>query len=234
MSPLMRVPGNGMFKRAALRVILAGLAFVLALGAARASLAQDSGESGDARSLLEMPRARQGYWIGFGFYGIASNLIEDGHDHGIYSGWGYTFRIGQLITERLGLGLLYESAGSIMGSIKKKNDKGGLGGLILEGNATLWRNLSAHGGFGIGYIYVSDKTALDTSLRGGAGSYLTLGLMYDFFPWRKRLTGGWAITPTLDFRVMPDGNIHAYTFLAGVQLIRWSGLSDNMLILPEE
>jgi hypothetical protein len=226
-----------MFKRATMRVILAGLALALVTGFGRTGFAQDSGDSGDSgdsRSLLEMPRARQGYWIGFGFYGIASNLIEEGHDHGIYSGWGYTFRIGQLITERLGLGLLYESAGSIMGSIRKNNDKGGLGGLILEGDATLWRNLSVHGGFGIGYIYVSDKTALDTSLRGGAGSYMTLGLMYDFFPLRKRLTGGWAITPTLDFRVMPDGNIHAYTLLAGVQIIRWSGLSDNMLILPEE
>jgi len=226
--------GKGALPRTTMRVLLASVALVLVTGFCRAALAQDPGESGDSRSLLEMPRARQGYWIGFGFYGIASTLVEEGHNRGIYSGWGYTFRIGQLITERLGLGLVYESAGSMMGGIKKNNDKGGLGGLILEGNATLWRNLSVHGGFGVGYIYVSDKTALDTSLRGGAGSYTTLGLMYDFFPWRKRLTGGWAITPTLDFRVMPDGNIHAYTLLAGVQIIRWSGLADNMLVLPEE
>jgi hypothetical protein len=211
------------------------VAVALAAGGARPALAQEgNGNGNDSHSLLEPPRARQGYWLGFGFYGMAANYIEEGHDRGIYSGYGYTFRIGQLITERLGLGLLYESAGSILGGIKKGNDKGGLGGLILEGDVTVWRNLSVHGGFGIGYVYTRDNTALDTSLRGGAGSYMTLGLMYDFFPWRKRLTGGWAITPTVDFRIMPDGNIHAYTMLAGIQIIRWSGLSDNMLILPEE
>jgi hypothetical protein len=220
-------------RRTVVAVMLAAVG--LAAGRARPVFAQEgNGNGNDARSLLEPPRARQGYWIGFGFYGMAANYIEEGHDRGIYSGYGYTFRIGQLITERLDLGLLYESAGSILGMMRKGNDKGGLGGLILEGDATVWRNLSVHGGFGIGYVYTRDNTALDTSLRGGAGSYMTLGLMYDFFPWRKRLTGGWAITPTVDFRIMPDGNIHAFTVLAGVQIIRWSGLSDNMLILPEE
>jgi hypothetical protein len=224
-------------RRLARKIVVAVMlaAVGLAAGGARPVFAQEgNGNENDSRSFLEPPRARQGYWIGFGLYGMASNYIEEGHDRGIYSGYGYTFRIGQLITERLGLGLLYESAGSMLGMMKKGNDKGGLGGLILEGDVTVWRNLSVHGGFGIGYVYTRDNTALDTSLRGGAGSYMTLGLMYDFFPWRKRLTGGWAITPTVDFRIMPDGNIHAYTMLAGVQIIRWSGLSDNMLILPEE
>jgi hypothetical protein len=222
-------------RRLASNTVVAVMLAAVGLAAARAhpAFAQE-GTGNDSRSFLELPRARQGYWIGFGFYGMAANYIEEGHDRGIYSGYGYTFRIGQLITERLGLGLLYESAGSLLGVMKKGNDKGGLGGLILEGDATVWRNLSVHGGFGIGYVYTRDNTALDTSLRGGAGSYMTLGLMYDFFPWRKRLTGGWAITPTVDFRIMPDGNIHAYTMLAGVQFVRWSGLSDNMLILPEE
>lgn len=215
----------------AMKLLGAALLLTPVTGFDRESFAQETGES---RSLLEMPRARQGYWIGFGLNGVAANLIEEGHNHGVYGGYGFTFRIGQLITERFGLGLLYEDAGYQLGRIKKGNDKGGTGGLILEGDATLWRNLSVHAGFGIGYVFVKDNTALDNSLRGGGGSYMTLGVMYDFFPWRKRLTGGWAITPTLDFRAMPDGNVHAYTLLAGVQVIRWSGLADNMLILPEE
>lgn len=217
--------------RAPLKALLAGIAVVLALGATHDAFAQDSG---DSRSLLEMPRARQGYWIGLGAFGIASNLIEEGHDRGIYSGYGFSLSIGQLITERLGLGLRYEDGGYMLGKLAKSNDKGGTGGLLLEGTATLWRNLSLHGGFGIGYVFVSDKTALDTSKRGGGGSYIGLGASYDFFPWRKRLTGGWAITPTLDFRIMPDGNIHAFTLFAGIQVVRWSGLPDNMLILPED
>jgi len=216
---------------AAMKSFAVALLLVLATGFPGRAFAQDTGES---RALLEMPRARQGYWIGFGLNGLFANLIEEGHNRGVYSGYGFTFRIGQLITERLGLGLLYEDGGYQLGMIKKRNDKGGTGGLILEGNATLWRNLSVHGGFGVGYVFVRDKTALDTSLRGGGGSFMSLGLMYDFFPWRKRLTGGWAITPTLDFRAMPDGNVHAYTLVAGLQVIRWSGLADNMLILPED
>ena len=217
--------------RRLMRVLLTAAAILLTTLGARTAFAQDSGDTHD---LLEMPRARQGYWIGFGFYGIGSNLIEEGHDRGVYSGSGTTFRIGQLITERLGLGLTYQSAGSPFGGIKKNNDKGGLGGLILEGSLTLWRNLSVHSGFGVGYVYTKDLTALDKSLRGGGGSYFLLGTSYDFFPWRKRLTGGWAITPTVDFNLSPDGNIKAYTLSVGVQIIRWSGLSDNMLILPED
>jgi len=222
---------NRIVEHAVVRMIAAVLVLALAMGCTRAAFAQDAG---DSRSLLEIPRARQGYWIGFGYYGIGSNLVEEGHNRGVYSGSGYTFRIGQLITERLGLGLTYVAAGSLFGGIKKGNDKGGLGGLILEGSGTIWRNLSIHTGLGVGYVYTKDLTAFDKSLRGGGGSYFLLGTSYDFFPWRKRLTGGWAITPTLDFNVSPDGNIKAYTLFAGVQVVRWSGLPNNMLVLPED
>jgi hypothetical protein len=33
---------------------------------------------------------------------------------------------------------------------------------------------------------------------------------------------------------MPDGDIHAYTVLFSLQVVRWSGLPRPMLILPEE
>ena len=138
-------------KCAVVRALAAVLVLALATGCTRAAFAQDAG---DSHALLEMPRTRQGYWIALGLYGVTSNLIEEGHDRGLYSGYGYSVSIGQLITERLGLGLLFESAGTLLGSIKKGNDKGALGGLILEGTATLWHNLSAHPGLGVGYVYV--------------------------------------------------------------------------------
>ena len=178
---------------------------------------------------LEQPRARQGYWIGLGSVGVASYLTEEGKNRGVYTGYGFTFRVGQLLTERLGLGLLVE-----IGTLKKGSDKGMVGGLTLEGSATLWRGLSAHTGMGLGFVDLTDQSSQDKSLRGGAGSYFLLGTSYDFFPWRRRLTGGWALTPTVDFRVMPDGNIHAYTMFAGLQVVWWSGLPRQMLILPEE
>ena len=192
---------------------------VLAGAAARPSRAQT----------LEQPRARQGYFIGVGSVEAVSHLNEEGKNRGLYTGQGFTLRIGQLLTERLGLGLLVELAG-----IAKGSDKGSVGGLTLEGSATLWRGLSAHTGLGVGYVMVTDQDSLDKSLRGGAGSYFLAGASYDFFPWRKRLTGGWALTPTVDFRIMPDGNIHSYTFFMGLQAVWWSGLPRNMLILPEE
>jgi hypothetical protein len=203
------------------RHLLLGLAalLVLSAAAARSARAQD----------LEPPRERQGYWVGAGAFGVAPHLNEEGSNRGFYPGYGFTFRFGQLLTERLGLGLQID-----MGTISKGSDKGALGGLIMEGSARLWRNLSAHAGLGIGYVDVSDSNSTDKTLRGGAGSYYLLGASYDFFPLPKLLTGGWALTPTVDFYVMPDGNIHTYTFFAGLQILRWLGFSRDKLLLPEE
>lgn len=204
-------------------------ALLVALGQ-RTALADDSA---DGEDLLEEPRQRQGYWIGFGPTGIAAQLSENGKNLGIYSGYTGTFRIGQLVTKRLGLGLMIEY---MMGyeRLGKGSDKGSIGGLTLEGSCQLWRNLSAHTGFGIGYVMVKDPNALDDSLRGGGGAYLLLGASYDFFPFQKQLTGGWAVTPTVDLHVMPDGNIKFLALMAGLQFTWWSGLSDNMLRLPDE
>jgi hypothetical protein len=201
-------------------LLLMLLALALAVGATpRAAQAQS----------LEQPRARQGYWIGLGLLQVVPHLTEKGDSKGFYTGGGFNFRIGQLITERLGLGLLFEYAG-----LKKGADQGTIGGLTLEGSMTLWRGLSAHTGLGVGFVMVTDDNSKDKELRGGGGSYFLGGLSWDFYPWRKRLTGGWAITPTVDFRAMPDGNIHFYGVFAALQITWWSGLPRNMLILPEE
>jgi hypothetical protein len=200
-------------------LLLMLLALALAVGATpRAAQAQS----------LEEPRARQGYWIGLGLLEVASQLREDGNKK-LYTGGGFTFRIGQLITQRLGLGMLVEYSG-----VKKGSDKGSIGGLTLEGSATLWRNLSFHTGLGVGFVMLKDDNSKDKELRGGGGSYFLGGLSYDFYPWRNRLTGGWAITPTVDFRASPDGNIKFYGIFAALQVTWWSGLPRNMLILPEE
>jgi hypothetical protein len=81
---------------------------------------------------------------------------------------------------------------------------------------------------------VTDDGSEDKTLRGGVGASLLAGASYDFFPWRNRLTGGWAITPTLDRRAMPDGDVHAFAIIASLQIIRWSGLPRTMLVAPEE
>jgi hypothetical protein len=187
-------------------------------------------EDGDEHPVLEDPRSRQGYWIGFGASGAGVQVWEKGHNHGVYSGYTGTFRIGQLITKRLGLGLLVE----YIGGIGKGTDKGSIDGLTLEGSCLLWRNLSVHAGFGLGVVLLKDNNALDTSTRAGGGSYFLVGASYDIFPLKKKLTGGWAITPVVDLHGSRDGDIRFLAVLAGLQLTWWSGLPDNMLRLPEE
>lgn len=192
--------------------------------------ARTAAEEGDDHPTLEEPRSRQGYWIGFGASGVAVQSWEKGRDRGIYGGYTGTLRIGQLITQRVGLGVLIE----YVGSIEKGSDKGALEGLTLEGSVLVWRNLSLHGGFGLGVVLLKDNQAVDPSYRAGGGSYFMLGTSYDIFPFKKRLTGGWAITPVIDVHGSHDGSIHFLALVAGVQLTWWSGLPSNMLKLPEE
>ena len=203
-------------------VVLAGLVTGLR---PRIAHAEDS----DERPVLEEPRARQGYWIAFGASGVGVQSWEKGRNKGIYGGWTGTFRIGQLITQRFGLGLLLE----YIGGISKGSDKGALDGLSLEASYLLWRNLAVHAGLGLGVVLLKDSQALDPSYRAGGGSYFLLGASYDIFPFKKK-TGGWALTPVVDLHGSHDGDIHFLALVAGVQLTWWSGLPDNMLRLPEE
>jgi hypothetical protein len=203
-------------------VVLPLLVLTLAGSTARAN--------DDERPRLEEPRSRQGYWIGVGMSGLALQAWEKGRSTGSYTGYTGTFRIGQLLTERLGLGLAIEYPSSLGNG----SDKGSLYGLTLEGSCLLWRNLSVHTGFGLGVVLFKDSQALNPSMRSGGGAYGLLGASYDLFPLKAKRTGGWAITPTVDVHGSADGDIRFLAFLAGVQVTWWSGLSDNMLQLPEE
>jgi len=186
--------------------------------------------AGSARAqTLEQPRARQGYWLGIGFIDVNAYVTDEGKHLGWYTGQGAAFRVGQLVTERLGLGLLVETS-----TLKKGSDKGRVGGITLEGSATLWRGLSAHIGTGLGYESLTDQSSNDKSLRGGYGWNILAGASYDFFPWRKRLSGGWALSPTVDFHASPDGNVNAYSAFFNLQVMWWAGLDRSKLMLPEE
>lgn len=196
-------------------VALLGLAAVLA----RPAQAQ----------LLEEPRARQGYWVALGLAGGGAALIEKGKHLGMYPAYGLSLRVGQMLTRRVGVGLTLDYA-----AMKKNHDSGALGDLAMEVSLSPWRNFALHAGAGFGVVMVTDDASEDKKLRGGVGASLLAGASYDFFPGRSRLTGGWAITPTLDFRAVPDGDVHAFALIAGVQVIRWSGLPSNMLVPSDE
>jgi hypothetical protein len=206
--------------------VLAAVALAIAPGSAHA-------EGSDEHPILEEPRSRQGYWIAFGVSGMGVQAWENGHNRGVYDGYTGTFRIGQLLTQRFGLGLLVEYTGGYT-TLGKGSDKGQLDGLSLEASYLVWRDLSVHAGFGLGVVLLKDDQALDPSYRAGGGSYLLVGASYDIFPLKKKLTGGWALTPVVDLHGSPDGDIHFLALLAGLQITWWSGLPDNMLRLPEE
>jgi hypothetical protein len=106
--------------------------------------------------------------------------------------------------------------------------------LGVEGSYNPWRKLSIKSALGFGAVMLTDQNTKEKELRGGAGATLSLGAAYDFFPWRNRLTGGWALTPTIDVRYFPDGDIHGVSILGGLQITYWSGLARNQLLLPEE
>jgi hypothetical protein len=218
-----------------MRPLMSTISRILCLGALvatclalapRAAHAEDA----DDHPVLEEPRSRQGYWIGWGASAVGVQSWENGKDKGVYSGWTGTFRIGQLLTPRLGLGLLIE----YVGGIKKGSDKGALDGLTLECSYLVWRDLSVHAGLGLGVVLLKDNQALDPSYRAGGGSYFLVGASYDIFPFKKRLTGGWAFTPVIDLHGSRDGDIKFLALLAGIQVTWWSGLSNNMLRLPED
>jgi hypothetical protein len=189
-------------------------------------------ESSDERPVLEEPRSRQGYWIAFGVSGVGSQVWEKGHDRGVYGGYSGTFRIGQLLTQRFGLGLLIEYTGGFS-TIGKGTDKGQFDGLTLEASYLVWKDLSVHAGFGLGVLLLKDSASLNQDYRSGGGAYFLAGASYDLFPLKKKQTGGWAITPVIDLHGSPDGDLHFLALFGGFQITWWSGLPDNMLKLEE-
>jgi hypothetical protein len=202
---------------------LSALALILVPKVAQAD------ESSDERPTLEEPRSRQGYWLGFGVSGVGAQVWENGHDRGIYSGFSGTFRIGELLTQRFGLGLLIEYTGSYS-TVGKGTDKGQFDGLSLEASYLVWKDLSVHAGFGLGVLLLKDSAALDPSYRAGGGAYFLAGASYDLFPFSKQgQTGGWAITPVIDLHGSADGDLKFLALFGGIQLTWWSGLPNNML-----
>jgi hypothetical protein len=175
---------------------------------------------------LEAPRARQGYFVAFG-YGAEVTAARNKDDAETLVGAGGALRLGQMLTPRFGLGVRIDFDGG-------SNDRydGGGGGLSLEGQMNLWRDLSLHAGFGFAFVSLQDKLSADSSLEGGYGAVGLLALSYDWF-FTSRTSGGWALTPALTVKALEGGDIDALWFGAGLQISWWSGRPRNELDLPE-
>jgi hypothetical protein len=194
------------------------VALALVASGARAARAQT----------LEQPRARQGYYAGLALLGAVNQNWENGDSLGAWGGSGYSLRLGQLITRRLGLGLEIAS-----GAAAHSKEKSGIFGLGLEAHWEFARNFAIHGGVGLGVVQIKDEAVEDEPLRGAFGSSYAVGVSYDWFPNKQRLTGGWAISPRFEARLIPGEEVKSLVGFLGVELAYWTGLPRNQLELPE-
>lgn len=199
-------------------VLAAAVLAVLVLGDGALASAQN----------LETPRQRQGYYVGLGAHSTFNHYREDGDGLGTQVGGGGSFRLGQLLTRRLGLGLVFDvvNAGGDNQSITIID-------IGVQGQVELMPNLALHGGVGMGIVILSSPDDEDGELRGLYGAAYTIGLSYDWFPGSRR-TGGWAITPGVQLRWVPDEIDDSVSMMLGVELTYWSGLPRGQLDLPND
>jgi hypothetical protein len=195
---------------------LTGAGFIA--GTARTSHAQD----------LETPRRRQGYYMAAGLGSGPVKNWDDGDGLSVRPGSKFTLRIGQLLTRRLGLGLLIESGGT-----KKDSVTTGQPSLGIEGHVALVGNLALRASVGLGVLTIKDDAAIDDKQHGQYGAQYGLGLSYDWFPGSSTRSGGFAITPTFDLRSLPGDSAASVAGFIGVEFAWWTGLPRNQLELPE-
>lgn len=203
--------------------VLATVLAAILVAAAPAARAQEVTKA----VVLEPPRHRQGYYIGVGQHLLMSQIWEDGDALGVWSGSALTIRAGQLLTRRFGLGLQIDFGGS-----QKGTETAGVFGLSLTAQFEVFRHLAVHGGFGLGVINIVDSAEPDADLRGAFGTGYFVGASYDWFPWKRRLTGGLALSPMVQARLIPGVEADGLIFIGGLEVAWWTGLPRNQLDLP--
>ncbi len=185
----------------------------LALGAARGAHAQT----------LREPEARQGFYISAGAGAATLAAWDKGQRDATAAGPAFTIHLGEMLTDRWGLGLAIEDA-----SASHRGITTGIGGLALEAQARLWGHLAAHAGLGVGGASAEDPARVGDETHGTYGTLLTAGLSYDAF-FTRRPTGGWAVTPALGLRAVPGGDVGSIAAVFTVSLSWWSGLPAREL-----
>lgn len=207
--------------------LLASLCIAAALAVATPARAQTA-----PTTVLEPPAPRQGYYISLGVESGLGFLWDKGESQGSRALTGVPmFRFGQLLTTRFSLGLKLGFLGGTKSGVTTS-----LGGLQIETGYRVWKNLAVAGGVGAGYASLSQKNPPDPDdkLRGAYGAFYMLGVSYDFFPYKKKFSGGLAITPTLGARFLPSSPIDAVAVLVGIDFVWWTGLPKNQLDLPPD
>jgi len=157
----------------------------------------------EAQTLRE-PEARQGFYISAGGGVTALAAWDKGQRNATAAGPAFTIRLGEMLTDRWGLGLAIEDA-----SASRRGLTTGIGGLTLEAQARLRGHLAAHLGLGVGGASARDPARVGDETHGTYGTLLTAGLSYDAF-FTSRPSGGWAVTPAGGLLVVPGGDVSGW------------------------
>jgi hypothetical protein len=169
------------------------------------------------------PEARQGYYLSAGAGVNALASWDKGRRDGTAAGLGFTVHLGEMLTDRWGLGLGIED-----GSASRRGVTTAVGGLTLEVQARLWRHLTAHAGVGPGVASARDPARVGDETHGSYGPLLTAGLSYDAF-FTSRPSGGWALTPACGLRAVPGGDVSSIAAVLTLSVSWWSGLPAREL-----
>ena len=172
---------------------------------------------------LRAPEARQGYYLSAGAGANALAARDKGQRDGTALGLAYTIHLGEMLTDRWGLGLAIEGGSGARAGITTQ-----LAGLTLEAQARLWRHLAVHAGVGLGVASAKDPSRVGDETHGTYGTLLTAGLSYDAF-FTGRSSGGWAITPACGLRAVPGGDASSIAVVLTLSLSWWSGLPAREL-----
>ncbi len=189
-----------------------------------------------AQDLLK-PAARQGFYIGGGLrQALLTASDDDIGNLGLFLGGGFTLRFGQVVNDKLGIGLAINNAGG-------SNDDwaGGFGALSLEMQLTPLpgEDFAIRGSIGVGGggVTRAEGEERDDDPPGAFGAVYTLGVSYELFPWYepdKYETGGFAFTGFLEGILFPGGDLVTGGVMLGLEVTYWFGFQKNRLDLPPE
>jgi hypothetical protein len=173
------------------------------------------------------PRDRQGYYFTLGAAVFGTQQWDHGRSQGIKQGLLFNYGVGQMLTDRWGLGFRVEG-----GSGSTAGKTWGTLGMGLDAEFNPVSNLALHLGLGVGVDTVKDPLDLENPTRPGYGSTHSPGASWDFFI-THRLTGGWSVAPTVMVRYLPTDPLTGVWLYGGLQIANWSGRPRGQLILPD-
>ena len=113
--------------------------------------------------ILVSPRARQGYYFTLGYSLFGTEQWASGRPREVARGGLFTYGLGQMLTDRWGLGFRAEGGGGAGGSGKGRTWT--TFGLGLDAQLNPVSNLALHLGLGVGVDSVTDSLDLEKPTR---------------------------------------------------------------------